>query len=132
MELKVVIHFKEGHRGLVAVQGKDTDPVMESFDLVGDEVEVWLAGAFAAVPDLLRRARERWASSPRNPVYQRPPVPPPAPTPPRVTPAPRPARQQPQRVPQITSYTFYLYFYGYSLFGVGNVGGGAASTLLIV
>ena len=97
MDIKVVIHVKEGH-ALVGVQQSDTDPVVEPVrtsvsDLGGDGA---LAEALRAVPGVLERARGQWAASPRHPAYQGPPVPPPA-TPPGATPAPQRAQRQAQR-----------------------------------
>lgn len=66
--LKVVIQIKDD-RALVGVQGGDTDPALEPVQ--GD-----LAAILAQVPALLERARARWASTPKNPAYQRPPEPP--------------------------------------------------------
>lgn len=81
-ELKVVLHLKEG-RALVGIQGRcpelaegtKTDPVLETVS--ANSLEELLA----AVPAMVTRARERWASSPLNPNYQRPvaPAPPPVP-----------------------------------------------------
>ena len=93
-ELKVVIQMK-GTRALVGIQGKDTDPVLETVEAPGNVTT--LEAALAAVPAILDRARARWASTPKNPAYQRP-EPPPAPPRPvatgaRATPA-RPANAQ--------------------------------------
>jgi len=69
-ELKVVIQMK-GDRALVGVQGTNTDPVVEVLPATS------LNDVLSAVPGILARARERWATSPKNPAYQRPPEPPP-------------------------------------------------------
>ncbi len=68
-ELKVVIQMK-GDRALVGVQGTNTDPVVETLPATS------LNDVLAAVPGILERARERWAATPKNPAYQRPPEPP--------------------------------------------------------
>ena len=67
-ELKIVLQMK-GDRALVGVQGTGTDPVVET-------VEGTLEAVLAQVPQVLERARARWATSPKNPAYQRPPEPP--------------------------------------------------------
>lgn len=72
-ELKVVIQMK-GDRALVGVQGSDTDPVLELVEAPGNITT--LEAALAAVPAIVDRARARWATSPKNPAYQRPPEPP--------------------------------------------------------
>ena len=72
-ELKVVIQMK-GERALVGVQGDGTDPVMETLEAGS------LEAVLDAVPGIVAQARERWATSPRNPKYVGPPLPP-APTP---------------------------------------------------
>ena len=87
--LKVVLHVEEG-RALVGIQQKDTDPVLEWVQAST------LEEVLAAVPGLVDRARERWAQSPHNPAYQRPPAPPPAP---RIQPQPG-ARQPAPATPQ--------------------------------
>jgi hypothetical protein len=74
-ELKVVIHLK-GTRAIIGIQGTDTDPVVETLAQATGSLEE----ALAYVPGVVERARERWATSPRNPKYEGPP-PPPAPTP---------------------------------------------------
>ncbi|KKN39331.1 hypothetical protein LCGC14_0744360 [marine sediment metagenome] len=82
-EMKVVIQMK-GDRALVGVQGDGTDPVVETLEAAS------LEELLAAVPGVVARARERWATSPRNPKYVGPPPPPPA------TPTPgKPARRSP-------------------------------------
>ena len=70
-ELKIVIQLK-GDRALVGVQGTNTDPVVETLTATS------LNDVLAAIPGILDRAREKWATSPRNPKYEGPP-PPPAP-----------------------------------------------------
>lgn len=76
-ELKVVILMK-GTRAMIGVSRKDCDPVMETI------VDTTLDGALAAIPNLVTLARARWATNPRNPKYEGPPVsPPPAPVPQR-------------------------------------------------
>jgi hypothetical protein len=79
-ELKVVIQMK-GERALVGVQGDGTDPVMETLEAGS------LEAVLDAVPGIVAQARERWATSPRNPKYEGPPAPP----------APTPAPGQPAR-----------------------------------
>ncbi len=74
-ELKVVLQIW-GTRAIVGIQGTNTDPVVETLETAS------LEELLAAVPGVLARARERWATSPRNPKYVGPPAPPPA------TPAP--------------------------------------------
>ena len=78
-DLKVVIHLW-GDRALVGIQQKDCDPVVEPVQ--GGTLDEVLA----AVPGLVARARERWATSPRNPAYQGPPPPPQAPRTPDTAP----------------------------------------------
>lgn len=73
-ELKVVLHIKDGH-ALVGIQGTKTDPVLETVSVNS------LEELLAAVPGMATRARERWASSPLNPNYQRPVEATPAPVP---------------------------------------------------
>ncbi len=68
-ELKVVIQMK-GDRALVGVQGTNTDPVVETLPATS------LNDVLSAVPEILARAREKWAATPKNPDYQRPPEPP--------------------------------------------------------
>ena len=68
-ELKVVIQLK-GDRALVGVQGTNTDPVVEVLAATS------LNDVLSAVPGILDRARERWATSPKNPAYKGPPPPP--------------------------------------------------------
>lgn len=75
-ELKVVIQMK-GDRALVGVQGTNTDPVVETLPATS------LNDVLAAVPEILARARERWATSPKNPAYVGPPPPPVQPAPAR-------------------------------------------------
>jgi len=70
-ELKIVITLK-GNRALVGIQGSDTDPVLEPVEAPT------LEDALAAVPGVVERARARWAATPKNPAYQRPPEPVPA------------------------------------------------------
>ena len=82
-ELKVVVSFK-GDRATIGVQGKNTDPVMERVPIINQEDA--LEEVFAAAIDLVARARERWATSPRNPAYQGPPPPPQAPRTPDTAP----------------------------------------------
>ena len=89
-DLKVVIHLW-GDRALVGIQQKDCDPVVEPVQAAT------LQEVLAAVPGLVARARERWATSPRNPAYQGPPPPPPPPRPQTTAvarPAGRPAAPQ--------------------------------------
>jgi hypothetical protein len=71
-ELKVVIQMRED-RALVGVQGKDTDPVLEPVQ-APDNITT-LEAALAAVPAIVDRARARWAATPKNPAYERPPEP---------------------------------------------------------
>ncbi len=89
-ELKVVLQMW-GTRALVGVQGDGTDPVVETLE--ADSLKKLLA----AVPGVVARARERWATSPRNPKYEGPPPPPvaPASSPKLRAPAP-PAAQTPR------------------------------------
>jgi len=76
-ELKIVIRLK-GSTALIGVQQKDTDPVMETI------LDTSIDGALAAVSNLVTLARQRWATNPRNPKYEGPPVsPPPVPVPQR-------------------------------------------------
>ncbi len=76
-ELKIVILLK-GTKALLGVSKKDCDPVMETI------VDTTLDDALAAVPNLVTLARARWATNPRNPKYEGPPVEkPPAPVPQR-------------------------------------------------
>ncbi len=83
-ELKVVLQMW-GTRALVGVQGDGTDPVVETLEV--DSLKKLLA----AVPGVVARARERWATSPRNPKYEGPPPPPAATASPpgRRSPAPK-------------------------------------------
>ena len=76
-ELKIVVQMK-GDRALVGVQGTNTDPVVETLAATS------LNDVLAAIPGILARARERWATSPKNPDYV-------GPTPP-AAPAPAPSR----------------------------------------
>lgn len=89
-EMKVVLHFRDGH-AMVGVQQKDTDPMWE---LVPGQT---LEEVLGAVPGVVGRARERWATTPRNPKYDGPPPPPrpsPAPTPTRAS-GPQAGQMQP-------------------------------------
>ena len=73
-ELKVVIHLKEEY-AQIGVQGEDTDPLFLRLQV--DSLE----GALIAVPGAVEQAREKWATSPRNPAgsMPAPPTPPPQP-----------------------------------------------------
>ena len=86
-ELKVVIYLKDG-RALVGIQGQGTDPVLETLPDVSG-----LEAALAAVPGVVARARERWATSPRCPAYVGPPT---EPTPAPARAAVSPGRPRPQ------------------------------------
>lgn len=68
-DIKVVINI-QGDRAAVGVQGPDTDPIMETIPLANPERG--LAEAFEAAVDVVARAQDRWAASPKNPAYQRP------------------------------------------------------------
>ena len=95
MDIKVVVNIK-GDRAIIGVQGPDTDPVMETITIANQEDA--LQEAFVAATDLVERAQQRWAASPKDPAYHRPP-PPPAPA--GAAPAPRPAT--PARAPAATA-----------------------------
>jgi len=73
-DLKIVILLKED-RALIGVQAPDCDPIYET--VLGTELDEVLA----SVPNLLKIAKDRWATNPRNPKAE---IPPP---PPRATPA---------------------------------------------
>ena len=90
--LKVVIHLTEGHASVGVVEGTGKDPFMEAMP-AGSLEEV-----LQAVPGVVGRARERWASSPRNPAYQGPPLPAPAPVAPVPARTPVPARPAQRRM----------------------------------
>ena len=92
-ELKIVIQVK-GTRALVGIQKKDTDPVIEPIEAASVE-EI-----LTAVPGILARAREKWATSPKNPKYEGPAIEkPPAPVTQRqpVTAKPAASAQNPQK-----------------------------------
>lgn len=91
-DIKVVVEVK-GDRATIGVQAPNTDPVIESIAVVNPETALDIA--FAAAGELVYRAQERWAASPQDPAYQRPP-PPPAPA--AATPAPR--TTTPARAPE--------------------------------
>ena len=91
--LKVVVQMK-GDRAVVGVQGDGTDPVVETLEAAS------LEELLAAVPGVVARARERWATSPRNPKYEGPPLPPPA------TPSQPAARRAPTPKPEPTPRMF--------------------------
>lgn len=94
MDLKIVVNIK-GDRATIGVQAPNTDPVMETVAIANQEDA--LQEAFVAATDLVERALQRWATSPKDPAYQRPPPPPAPPT----RAAPRPAA--PARAPAATA-----------------------------
>ena len=71
--LKVVILLQEGAT-IIGLQGEDTDPAMQVMPACP------LEEALGAVPEILARARDKWATSPKKPAYVGP-QPPPAPAP---------------------------------------------------
>ena len=95
MDIKIVVNIK-GDRATIGVQSPDTDPVLEIIAIANQEDA--LQEAFVAATDLVERAQQRWAASPKDPAYHRPP-PPPAPA--GAAPAPRPAT--PARAPAATA-----------------------------
>ena len=95
MDIKIVVNIK-GNRATIGVQAPNTDPVMETITIANQEDA--LQEAFVAATDLVERAQQRWAASPKDPAYHRPP-PPPAPA--GAAPAPRPAT--PARAPAATA-----------------------------
>ena len=67
--MKVVIQIM-GDRALVGVQDENTDPFVEPVQAAA------LEDVLAAVPGIVSRARERWASQPKGAAYQAPAPPP--------------------------------------------------------
>lgn len=74
-ELKIVIHIKEDI-AVVGVWTPEVDPLIERVALIAksDTELTPVEQVLVAIPDLVNRAREKWAASPRNPAYQGPPV----------------------------------------------------------
>ncbi len=72
--MKVVIQIM-ADRALVGVQDDNTDPFVEPIQAPA------LEDVLAAVPAVVARARERWATQPRGAAYQAPAPPPRAPAP---------------------------------------------------
>lgn len=67
--MKVVIQTM-ADRALVGVQDENTDPFLEPVQAAT------LEEVLAAVPGVVSRARERWATQPRGTAYQAPAPPP--------------------------------------------------------
>ena len=64
-DLKVVVSIKGG-RATIGVKQPSSDPYVETFD-VGD-----LSGLARETPAVVERARAKWETAPKHPVYERP------------------------------------------------------------
>ncbi len=85
--MKVVIQMT-GDKALVGVQDDNTDPFVETMQGAA------LENILAAVPAVVAKAKERWATQPRGAAYVAPAPPPP---PPRTPVAAAPARVAPAK-----------------------------------
>ena len=87
-EMKIVI-IMNGDRALLGVQAPECDPVYTTME--GD-----LGKALKRVPKLVTEAKQKWATTPKNPKADLP-EPPPPPVPARTTTATRSTTPTPQQ-----------------------------------